>query len=477
MTTRAVHWHQGMFLRPHQFQAADRNVQALLARASRFDVHHSWGLRKVEWEPDALGNYRFALRSIEARFPDGTTVCLPEDGALPSLDLKGPFQSRTRVTIYLCMPQLRLGRSNAGPGEAPRYHVDALEVEDENSGTDSQPVQVRLPNVRLLTDADDRAGFDVLPLARLEKSARAESVPQLDATFIPPVLFCDAWPVLQVDILRQIFDRIGKKLELLSGQVVNRGITLDSHGQGDGRIIGQLSRLNEAYALLSNLAFVPGIHPLGAYLELCRLVGQLSLFGKSARPPQLPVYDHDDLGGCFYKVKQYIDGLLNEVDEPMYEERAFIGAGLRMQVALEPKWLEPAYHLYLGVRSPLSSDECVRLLTKAGQLDMKVGSSDRVDAVFTKGAAGLKFTPSPRPPRALPSAGDLTYFQIDRDSTPSEWQFVQTSLTLAIRFNEKMIEGNIQGERELRLKIKTGGGQTATMQVTLYVVPHQLAEK
>jgi type VI secretion system protein ImpJ len=283
--------------------------------------------------------------------------------------------------------------------------------------------------------------------------------------------------VLQVDILRQIFDRIGKKLELLSGQVVNRGITLDSHGQGDGRIIGQLSRLNEAYALLSNLAFVPGIHPLGAYLELCRLVGQLSLFGKSARPPQLPVYDHDDLGGCFYKVKQYIDGLLNEVDEPMYEERAFIGAGLRMQVALEPKWLEPAYHLYLGVRSPLSSDECVRLLTKAGQLDMKVGSSDRVDAVFTKGAAGLKFTPSPRPPRALPSAGDLTYFQIDRDSTPSEWQFVQTSLTLAIRFNEKMIEGNIQGERELRLKIKTGGGQTATMQVTLYVVPHQLAEK
>ncbi|MCX7701722.1 MAG: hypothetical protein N2039_12670 [Gemmataceae bacterium] len=65
----------------------------------------------------------------------------------------------------------------------------------------------------------------------------------------------------------------------------------------------------------------------------------------------------------------------------------------------------------------------------------------------------------------------MTYFQIDRDSTPAEWQFVEKSLSLAIRFNEKLIEGTIQGERELKLRIKTGGGQTATIQVTLYVLP------
>jgi type VI secretion system protein ImpJ len=471
MTARAVHWHEGMFLRPQQFQAAERHAHEVLARNCRWDLHHGWGLHRVEWEPEALATSRFALRTLEARFRDGSTLVLPEDGSLPALDLKAPLAKSNRVTIYVAIPQLRLGRANTGTGEGARYATDLQEVEDENSGVNPQPVSVRLPNVRLLTDADELTGFDTLPLARIEKSARAEAVPQLDESYIPPLLCCEAWPTLQVGILRTIFDRLGKKMEVLAGQVTSRGITLDSHGQGDARIIGQLARLNEAHALLSNVGFVDGIHPLPAYLELCRLVGQLSIFGRSARPPELPRFDHDDLGGCFWKVKQHIDGLLNEVEEPAYEERAFIGAGLRMQVAIEPKWLEPAYVMFLGARSPLGSEEIVRLLTQAGRLDMKVGSSERVDQIFSKGAAGLKFNPSPRPPRALPSANDLTYFQIDRDSTPAEWQYVEKSLSLAIRFNEKLIEGNIQGERELKLKIKTGGGQTATIQVTLYVVP------
>jgi len=460
-----------MFLRPQQFQAAERHAHLALSRTSRWDLHHGWGARRVEWEPEALATYRFALRSLEARFRDGTTLVLPEDGSLPALDLRPMLQKGSAVTVYVALPQLRLGRANAGAGEASRYQTELQEVEDENSGVNPQPVSVRLPSVRLMTDGDDLTGFDVLPLARIEKSARAEAVPQIDARYIPPVLACDTWPNLQVGILRTIYDRIGAKIEVLAGQVVSRGISLDSHGQGDGRIIGQLSRLNEAHALMSNLAFVEGIHPLTAYLELCRLVGQLAIFSRAAKPPELPLYDHDALGGCFYPVKQYIDGLLNEVDEPAYEERPFIGAGLRMQVSIEPKWLATAYTMFLGARSPLGSEEIVRLLTQPGRLDMKVGSSERVDQIFTKGAAGLKFTPSPRPPRALPTAAELTYFQIDRESTPAEWQYVEKSLSLAIRINEKLIDGNIQGERELKLKVKTGGGQTATLQVTLYVVP------
>src|SRR4051794_14821908 len=58
MTARAVHWHEGMFLRPQQFQAAERHAHELLARTSRWDVHHGWGVHRVEWEPEALATYR-----------------------------------------------------------------------------------------------------------------------------------------------------------------------------------------------------------------------------------------------------------------------------------------------------------------------------------------------------------------------------------------------------------------------------------
>jgi type VI secretion system protein ImpJ len=110
------------------------------------------------------------------------------------------------------------------------------------------------------------------------------------------------------------------------------------------------------------------------------------------------------------------------------------------------------------------------MLTRAGQLDMKIGSSDRVDEIYRQGQAGLRFTPTERPPRALPNQPGLVYFQINREAQQSEWQNVQKSLNLAVRLNENLIAGNIQGQQVLTIKT---GGQATTMQFTLYVVPQE----
>ena len=202
-----------------------------------------------------------------------------------------------------------------------------------------------------------------------------------------------------------------------------------------------------------------------------RLIGQLAIFSATRRPPDLPKYDHDDLGGCFYRLKHHIDALLDVLVEPAYKERPFIGTGLRMQVALEQGWLESVWQMYIGVQSPLDSEELIRMLTRAGQLDMKIGSSDRADSIYRLGLAGLRFSHTPRPPRALPSLPGLIYFQVGRESQQAEWQNVQKSLTLAIRLNENLIVGDIQGQQVLTIKT---AGQTTTMQFTLYVVPQEI---
>ncbi len=469
MTFQAeVHWHEGMFLRPQHFQAASRHQMQQTACSDQWTVHYGWGLRSIDLDEDALANQRLVVRKLKARLRDGTLVSVPEGAVLNEIDLKGAFGQDHSLTVYLAVPVVQMTRANAGQTEqqrAVRYLVDTMQVEDENTGQNGHPVEIRRLNLRLMLSTQDHGGYEVLPIARITRADRAEAVPQLDTSYIPPLLACDAWPPLSAGVLEQVYDRLGKKVELLGGQAVSRGITFDSQGQGDRLIFEQLRVMSEAYALLGVKAFVQGVHPLTAYLELCRLVGQLAIFGAQRRPPDLPRYDHDDLGGCFWRVKQHIDALLDVVVEPEYKERTFIGAGLRMQVALEPAWLEPGCRIYVGVQSPLAPERCEQLLTSG--LDMKIGSSENVDDVFRLGRAGLRFNSVSRPPRALPSLPGLIYFQVDREREAEEWSAVQRSLALAIRLNENLIVSDIQGQRTLTIKV---GGQATTMQFTLYVV-------
>ncbi len=477
MLLQPVHWHEGMFLRPHHFQAAQRLTFQLTGLASKWDLHFNWGLREIQLNLDALANYRLEVSQLKARLGEGTHICIPEDGILPVLNLKDVFDREQSVTVFLGVPVLRLGHANVVTGNASsnhsaagRYLVDSMEIEDENTGLDPQPMQIRRLNLKLLLSNQDHLGYAVLPIARLEKSARAEAVPQLDPTYIPPILACDAWKGLQVDILQTLYHRIGKILQVRATQVVGQSITFGAGGQGDALLLEQLRLLNEAYALLSVLAFVPGIHPLPPFMELCRLVGQLAIFDPSSRrTPELPQYDHDDLGGCYHKLLRLLNDLLGKgPDTAGYEERPFMGAGLRMQVTMEPKWLEPAWQMFVGVQSMLPPDECVKLLTRGG-LDMKIGSSQRVDEIFQLGMQGLRFAHTPEPPRVLPKLNNLVYFQVDRQAQQEEWQAVHKTLSLAVRLNQNRMVGEIQGQREVR--IRTEGEKTTSMAFTLYVVP------
>jgi type VI secretion system protein ImpJ len=481
MTIQSVHWHEGMFLLPQHSQWADRLGTAYVVRQHQWDNHYGWGLRACELDLAALPNYRFAVHSLKARWKDGTTIAIPDDGVVTALDVKDAFDRSNSVTVYLALPRFHAGRPNAAGAngaavaaenatdETPRdarFLVDTQDLEDENTGGSPQRVPVRLLHMKLLLSTQDLAGYEVLPIARLRRAASAEAVPEFDVTYIPPVLACDAWQPLAAGILQATYDRLGKKIEQLAKQLVSRGISFDTHNAGDAVLRGQLQQLNQAYALLEVLAFAEGVHPLRAYLELCRLVGQLAIFNATRKAPALPRYDHDDLGGCFYRVRQYLEDI--PVEEPSYEERPFLGADSRMQVTLEPKWLEPSWEMYVGVLSPLKSEDCIKLLTRSGQLDMKIGSAGRVDEIFQRGLRGLQFTPSAKPPRDLPAQPGLVYFQVNRDAQLDEWKNVQTSLTLAIRLNRERIAGNIQGQHQLTIKI---GTQTTTMQFTLFLVP------
>jgi type VI secretion system protein ImpJ len=488
MRNLPVHWSEGMFLRPHHFQAADRYWNEVLTISEHWDHEYNYGLRQIDFSVDAIKNFQFQLNSCQARMKDGTLISLEQGqsgvdrldlkgameelaGGRRALDLKEGFASTPVLRVYLAAPKLKLGAVNVardGQASTQRYQAQVLPLQDESSGGNDQDIEFRSLSVRLLLSTQDLAGYEVLPIADIQRASEQDATPRLSLNYIPPLLAVDAWPPLALDIVRAIYDRVGHTIERLSEQVVSHGISLVSQEPGDLDRLMMLSQLNEAYAVLGVMAFASGVHPLVAYTELCRLVGKLSIFGPTRRVPEVPRYDHDDLARIFYWVKQQIELLLAQIPEWEYDQVFFEGTRTGMQARLQPKWLNADWKWYVGVtHENVSEKECTALLSS---IDWKLGSANRVEALFKYRAEGLKLVPLGRPPRPLPMYGNWLYFEVTQQG--DAWKDVRLEQTLAMRFKDEIVlnRDTLEGQRSLVLNDKEKG-RKATLQFALFAVP------
>ena len=484
----SVHWYEGAFLRPHHFQAADRYWSDSIKTSSRFDNPHNYGLVSIDFSREALANHQFEIRSVQARLRDGTIIDLgvgeePDRIVIAShlqeinavnKSLEDAFERESTIRVYLAVPKMRLGRGNVGSSDSEnasslRYLETEVSLPDESWGGEEQEIQLRRLNVQLLVSTQDLSGYELLPIAQIKRASEGESAPQLDVSFIPPLLAIDAWPYLSRDIVRGIFDIIGQKIEVLSQQVINRGIGLDSRDPGDAERLLMLGQLNSAYAALSILAFDRGVHPRVVYVELCRIVGQLSIFRPERRVAEFQPYDHDNLYEIFMDVRLRIEALINAVRDYEVQQRYFVGVGLGMQVALEPRWFNSDWQWFIGVdKGELTQRECLELLS-AGQLDWKLGSSRQVEFLFKQRSMGVALTPVDRAVRALPGRADWVFFEVPRQDTPA-WRDVQETQTLAMRLKDSLIANldRLQGQQTL---VVSALGRKISLKFALFAVP------
>jgi type VI secretion system protein ImpJ len=462
-----------MFLRPHHFQAADRYWTEAINASEQWDHAYYYGLCEFELSSEAAANYQVQVNFCRARMKDGTLISREPGQELDRIDLKEAFAREAAVRVFLAVPKLKMGAVNVSAtdrADKARYVEVKHAVQDESLGGNDQEVQLRSLNVRLLLSTDDMEGYEVLPVAQIERAGEREAVPRLDVSYIPPLLAVDAWPPLGRDILRAIYDVIGKKIELLSQQVINRGITLVSQEPGDLDRLWMLSALNVAYATLHALTFARGVHPFTAYVELCRIVGQLSIFSRERRPDAIPHYDHDDMEPVFRWLKRQIELLLEQIRDYEFEQRFFVGEGKGMRVTLESKWLNADWQWFVGVsRGGLSEKECLVLLSP-GELDWKLGSARQVDPLFEYGAEGLHMTPLERAPRALPPGGDWVYYEVSRQG--AAWKDVLETQTLAMRLKDSLIVNreSLAGSRRL---VVSARGKQSPLEFALFAVPNR----
>lgn len=486
MRNPPVHWYEGLFLQPHHLQATDRRWTETVHLAQRWDSPYHYGLHAIELSKDALANFQFQVHRVQARMRDGTLVDVGAGQELDRVDVKDAVSSLTNamadieqafekesvIRVFIGVPKLSLGRANVAAADTSvptRYTEAKLQAADESRGGNEQEVRLLNLNVRLLLSTQDLSGYEILPIAQIRRASAGEARPQLDEDYIPPVLSIDAWPELGRDIVRGVYDMIGEKIDVLSQQVVSRGIGLDSRDPGDSERLLMLWSLNAVYGTLGVAAFAQGIHPLMAYTTLCQIVGELSIFGEGRRIQPLPPYDHEDLARIFKEATGRIKQLLNSVRAYEYEQRYFTGVGMGMQVSLEPKWFNSDWDWYVGInKGDLTLQECRELLSP-GQLDWKLGSSRQVEILFRQRAEGLQLIPLDRPVRALPVRPDWIYYEVPRRDAPA-WRDVQETQTLAMRLKDSLIvnQDRLQGERRLVVSTR---GRHAELEFALFAVP------
>lgn len=466
MAKRPVHWFEGMFLKPHHFQAAERWARERIREAEDWLQPHDWGLRSVQIDEDALANRTLRVSSCQARFKDGTTVSVPEEAALDPVELGPALARRERLTAYLAVPAWHPARPNAqreATEDAPRFLVGPLEQPDENTGGDEEEIEFRNIQARILLDDQLAPGFETLPLARIERSGGDQAPPRIERAYVPPILGLDAWRPLQEDV-QALSRQVEAWVDQEAAQLTGRKVAFDSQVLGDAERILRLSTLNAASAAWRSFLFTRGLHPMAMYTELCRLMGQLAIFGETRKPIRAPGYDHDDIGPAFAIVMAEVRRLLGALGRVPFLKRYFKLEGPRFQVALDPDWTLESSKLYIGVETTEIMDaECDAMIRST---DFKLGSGDQVESIFKSGAAGLAMKPLTRVPPELP--GGVVYFEIVRN--PEAWKDVVRAGTLGLRF--KLDKGKFLSPQMLAF-VNPATGRTVNLQFAVFVVKPQ----
>lgn len=466
MNSHSIYWGEGVFLRPQHFQYSDKIQQQAQAVSTRWENSHYYGLHHLELDEDSLANWRVSLAACQLRLPDGTIVRIPEDAHISAEPIpRAAFPNvESRVKVYVGIGELKNGANNAeseGPGVVTRYITRDIHVEDENSAGASSSIQARVLNPRILIGDNAARGFDCVPILQLRLGATAEAPPEVDPEYIPPIISAQASPRL-MSWLNSVCDQLGAQSQRLAQQIRDRGVGFASGHRDDLEMISRLQAVNAALGGLAHLPSVCEIHPFVIYTEFCRAVGQTAIFKGNRAFPQIPTYDHDNLAVCFKRLYEHL--ATAEQRQADYVRQPFAADGLVMSVRLQSEWLQPDWAFYIGVECGMPPEE-VRSLLSEEALGMKVGRTEEVDAIFRMGRFGVQIKPVADPPRVFPRK-NWHYYRVDRENA---WNLDEKNLNLGIRFNERFVEQQINGEDKIDVRNRSTN-ETATMKFSLFAI-------
>jgi type VI secretion system protein ImpJ len=335
----AVRWEEGLLLSPQHFQEQarrlDRQIELHLDYAAPY--HH--GLSDPRALKIELRGDQIHVHQIEAVMPDRTIVSRDEGDPELKVGLRAAaarVKNATALMLYLTLPTEERGRPSVtrDPGdERGRFlAVERPSVLDDVDGGSEEVVPRIVPNLRLRADVEPPARFVSLPIARVRIDGERFV---LDHEYVPP---CLSVPV--VSALGQQGLRIAGFLRRKAGNLADKVAALSL--SSDRALIAELRR--QIACLVSGLPELEArlmtgrAHPFELYTALMSAVGHVSGLARDPLPPELPPYDHDDIGAAFLRVERYIERAVEEGIVESFTEHPFRLEQGRFRLELSRAW-------------------------------------------------------------------------------------------------------------------------------------------
>jgi type VI secretion system protein ImpJ len=404
-----VNWSEGLFLRPHHLQQADRYVENAIEARTRLATPYPWGFSLLEVDRDLAQQSKFGLRRGAGIMPDGTAFEFPADCPAPAA-IEIPETAAGQL-VWLAMPAKAINSrevSHDKSDNAARYVAAAETVIDSTSHLRiEEEIDVAYPRLAYEVRKTAKPGYVGLPIARIVEVHDRTIV--FDEKFAPPVLICAAHPTVE-GWLDRVIGWIGNKLDELARYASDA--TAGGGLQSADYLMLQM--LNREIPVLKHFRTSRYVHPERLYEEFLRIAGELATFAtQERRAREYNAYNHDDIEISFAP-------LLRDIQD-------FLSARLDRR-AIRLELIERAQNAYISTikdRTLFRNATLIlevsarRPLTEIQQnlpAFLKVGPNTKMNEIVHSHLPGINLVHLPTPPPQIRAITDHVYFYFDRTS-------------------------------------------------------------
>lgn len=425
-----VVWSQGMFLLPHHFQQEARYQERVVDARVRAGQPFAWGFGTLEIDEGLLAQGKLGLAKATGVLPDGTPFSIPQsDSPPPPLDIPADLKHEViHLTLALARrdgpDEVDLG--SGGTPELARYTALTEALRDNTDGA-AEPEEVQTGQLCLkLLRGRDLTGAHTAMSVALVQDRTPEALVRLDRGHIPPACALDASPPLPADA------RLIHTLVRQRAQAMARDMGQLSHGTSEISAFLMLQLLNRHEPLWRQVAESPtSVHPRALFDLALALAGELATFTTTGRrPPDFPLYRHDDLRGCFTPVWEALRSMLAFEHERLAQQIPLTDRGHNVHTAVVPSpELIRSAAFVLAVNAQLPAEQ----LRQRFPAQSKVGPAERIRQLVNSNLPGLGLRSLPAVPRELPFHAGFHYFDLERTGDSLDlWQTFAQSGNLAL---------------------------------------------